>query len=76
VYNAVRKEYLSLRQAVLTNPLQPPPLVCWVGIDWEGDYAMSFAQYKVEYIRVCIPADAGMLAPGSSSREHSSTDAG
>lgn len=74
MYNAVRTEYLSLRQAVLTNPLQTPPLVCWVGIDWQGDYAMSFAQYKVEYIRVRTPADAGVLDPRQ--HEHSSTDAG
>lgn len=53
VYSTVRANYLNLRRDVITTPLQgEPPLVCWVYKDWDGDFAMSYAQYKVEYVKV------------------------
>lgn len=55
VYNTVRASYLALRRDVLLTAAPQTPLVCWVYKDWDGDFAMSFAQYKVEYIRVSAP---------------------
>lgn len=57
VYNTVRANYLNLRREVLTTapPGGEPPRVCWVYKDWDGDFAMSYAQYKVEYIKVGDP---------------------
>jgi hypothetical protein len=45
-----------VRSLKATSPATPTPLVCWVYQDWEGDFAMSFADYKVAYITVrCDP---------------------
>lgn len=51
VYAQVRNAYMSLRRDALAA-LGQPPLVCWVFKDWDGNYAMSYAPYKMEYITV------------------------
>lgn len=51
LYTTVRRDYLELRREALAQRGEPP-LVCWVYKDWDGDYAMSFAAYKKEYVTV------------------------
>jgi hypothetical protein len=51
IYNSVRTEYLRLRRSAKAQR-GTPPLVCWVYKDWDGDYAMSYSKYKVEYVSV------------------------
>jgi len=51
VYNAIKDSYLGLRRQALAQR-GTPPLVCWVYKDWDGNYAMSFSKYKVEYVNV------------------------
>lgn len=51
VYNAIKDSYLGLRREALAQR-GTPPLVCWVYKDWDGDYAMTFSKYKVEYVNV------------------------
>lgn len=55
LYLAIRDSYNDLRRAVRTyrsNAGGTLPLVCWVYLDWDGDFAMSFADYKVAYVNV------------------------
>lgn len=51
LYTTIRDNYVGLRQAALAVR-GAAPLVCWVYKDWEGDFAMSFASYKMEYVMV------------------------
>lgn len=55
LYVKIRDAYNELRRQVkIAAAGSTAPLVCWVYQDYEGDYAMSFAEYKVAYM-----ADAG-----------------
>ena len=61
LYLSIRNDYSTLRREALAQR-DEAPLVCWVSQDYEGDYMMSFAGYKVQYIKV-------------SNRQHSCTHA-
>jgi hypothetical protein len=57
LYNLVRTNYMRLRRSALAQR-GTPPTVCWVYKDWDGDYAMSYSKYKVEYVSVSVAGPA------------------
>lgn len=64
LYNTVRTNYMRLRRSALAQR-GTPPVVCWVYKDWDGDYAMSYSKYKMEYVAVSLcegcPAGGGWV---------------